>query len=471
MPSIRCPDVSDVPYPPPPLSDELSAQIIRDYCHNTSPAEFEEAGCAVCGLLTPLSCLQPLQSVHNQLCVLEVPGATHAERFRSSDPVTDVDGPVLSKTCNMICDTCHVCVWDNRIPKNALANSLWIGDVPEALSDLRFVERLLVARVQHNVCFVKVSSGQCKLISHVVTFQSPVPKIYNKLPPPCEDMDDVLAVLFTGPVRPIKEQYLCTPLLVHHKAVVRVLEWLRLNHVDYKNLEIDYLGLQRDYPEDVPCVSVQYQESLCNIQPESRSVHNNEEEEGTKEGECPFIVHGVTSVDVETKTTDQLKGIALKHFNSNGKVLAIDGSAKPESIYNNPQLYPQMFPWLFPYGFGGVGSVSKLSDDAHKRHLLLYHDKRFQTDVCFPLVSFSHRLIKQSGMAGFLLAEKSKFDDIAERLLSVDKEVLKNLSDRLTAGKSVKPVTDAEKLCYQIIKDLDQMSFCVDNSNSSKKGM
>ena len=130
------------------------------------------------------------------------------------------------------------CYPDGKIPKNALASGLWVGDVPSVLSELRFVERLLIAKVQHNVCFVKVASGQRKLVSHVIAFESPVRKVYNRLPPPREDLDDVLAILFTGPVRPMKEQYLCTPLLVRHNAVIRALEWLKLNHIDYRDLEM-----------------------------------------------------------------------------------------------------------------------------------------------------------------------------------------------------------------------------------------
>lgn len=148
--------------------------------------------------------------------------------------------------------------------------------------------------------------------------------------------------------------------------------------------------MKRDYPEDIPCVAVQYQETLCNKLPESISVHDQEEEEGTEEGQCPFVVHSVTSADLETKTTEQLKGIALRHFNSNGKILAVDSSSKTETIYRNPHLYPQMFPWLFPYGYGGVGTASNLSEDTQKRHLLMYHDKCFQTDPCFLLICFSH---------------------------------------------------------------------------------
>ena len=445
--------------------------MIRDFCRDTSPAKFEEASCAVCGLLCPLSSLKPLKSVENQLHVLEVCGVTRSEWFSTLDLIAEVSGPVLSKSCDQICDSCHSAVRDYKIPINALATGSWVGEVPAALSDLRFVERLLVAKVRHNVCFVKVASGQRKLISHVVAFESPVHKVYTKLPPPREDMDDVLAILFTGPVRPMKEQYLRTPLLVRHKAVVKALEWLKLNHQDYENLEIDYELLKRDYPEDVPCVSVQYQETLCNKRPESTSVHDQEEKDGTEEGQCPFVVHGVTSEHLETKTTKQLKAIALRHFNSNGKILAVDGSTKTESIYRNPRLYPQMFPWLFPYGYGGVGMVSNILEEAHKRRLLMYHDKCFQTDPCFPLVCFSHRLVKSSTSAGFLLAEKSKFEEIAQRLTSVNMDVLKTLSEQLAAGEKVRPETDAEKLCYQLVRDLDQINCRVDNSTTSKKTM
>ena len=237
--SVSSDDAVESDYPPSPPSDELEMCIIRDFCHDTSPTKFKEAGCAVCGLLTPLTMLKPLKTVENQLHVLEVCGVTHSERLTSSNPIVELSGPVLSKSCSRICDSCRSSVRDYKIPQNALATGLWVGDVPSVLSDLRFVERLLVAKVRHNVCFVKVASGQRKLMSHVVAFELPVHKIYTKLPPPREDMDDVLAILFTGPVRPMKEHYLRTPLLVRHKAIVKALEWLKLNHQDYQDLEID----------------------------------------------------------------------------------------------------------------------------------------------------------------------------------------------------------------------------------------
>jgi hypothetical protein len=82
----------------------------------------------------------------------------------------------------------------------------------------------------------------------------------------------------------------------------------------------------------------------------------------------------------DNQIVEALKGIALKHWNNNGGALAVSHGAHTCRYITIRVLYPQAFPWLFPYGLGGIGSTA-LSDKAHIRHLLMYHDKRFQHDV------------------------------------------------------------------------------------------
>jgi hypothetical protein len=36
------------------------------------------------------------------------------------------------------------------------------------------------------------------MVAHAITFESPIAKVYNILPPPISDLDEVLAVLFTA---------------------------------------------------------------------------------------------------------------------------------------------------------------------------------------------------------------------------------------------------------------------------------
>ncbi|KIJ45406.1 hypothetical protein M422DRAFT_80707, partial [Sphaerobolus stellatus SS14] len=118
---------------------------------------------------------------------------------------------------------------------------------------------------------------------------------------------------------------------------------------------------------------------------------------------------------------------AIKHMELGGKSLGIGTSDRLESIYNNPQLYTKAFPWLFPYGLGGLGNergFKKVPEKHRIRQLLMYHDKRFQRDGAFTLMAFSHMQIKTSTTGGFLLANRSTFDDIVDLITTLDKDIL-----------------------------------------------
>ena len=54
---------------------------------------------------------------------------------------------------------------------------------------------------------------------------------------PIDEMDEVLAFIYTGPCKPTKSDFERTPLLVRHKKVAAALEWLKLNNCDYFDLD------------------------------------------------------------------------------------------------------------------------------------------------------------------------------------------------------------------------------------------
>src|SRR6202044_2113789 len=345
----------DVKFTPAPPSAGLCQNIVSDFCADTSPDVFEEAGCAVCGKLTPICEMEELSEVEN-LSLLKVDGVTRKARSSSSDPIKELRGPILAPGCGKVCYVCVESLEKEKMPTLALANGLWVGEIPHVLQDLTYAEQLLIARVRHNRCIVKVSSGMYKMHANAISFSNPMPKIYNVLPPPVEEMDEVLAFIYTGPCKPTKADFKRTPLLVRHLKVSKALHWLKLNHVDYYDCEISARNLA-SYPEEGPPVVVDYHPSSENKNPESTSVHDMEEEDGTTEGSCPFIVHGLTGEEFSTKTMKTIKAIALQHLTSERKILAIGHAETPESIYSNPQLFPSMLPWLFPYGLGGIGQT------------------------------------------------------------------------------------------------------------------
>ena len=458
-------------FPPDPPSMRLQHTIVSDFCKETSPNKFIEAGCAVCGKLTLESQLKYFSDT--DLTPLIQEGVTQIERQSSDDPIVSSDAPVLIDGLDRICKSCYKSLSKGKRPVHSLANGLWLGEVPMELSDLSYTEQLLIARVRHNRCIVRVSSGMHKMRANAITFANPTPKIYNILPPPIEDLDEVLAFIYTGPCKPTRSDFERTPLLVRRNKVATALNWLKLNHCDYFDLEISEKNLAQ-YPEnDIPVV-VEYRKSFSNKNPESTAVHDMEEEEGTETGMCPFVVHGLTGEEYTTKSLKAIKAIALKHLKDNKNILAIGHSKDPQSIYSNPQLFPQMMPWLFPYGLGGIGNCliqGNISEIKHKRHLLMYYDKRFQKDPHFPLIAFNHEQIKQATTGGYLLAEKEKFDTISQRLMDVDVGVLNYIARKMEDGEKVIPETDEEKLCFQLIKDIDHVGSHVKGSLTNKKYM
>ena len=458
-----------IEFPPSPCSIDFEHTIIKDSCRRMDPVNFEEVGCAVCGELRRQDKASRLKSVKNFLNILEVAGVTRVERAANTMPIKEFKGPVLDYSCSLICDTCRADIHNGKVPRLALARGLWLGKVPPQLSCLTFVEKLLVAKVRHTCAFVKVASGMRKMKANIVAFESPVPKIYNILPPPRDDLDEMLAILFTGPCKPTKEDFSRTPFFVRRNAVINALEWLKLNHADYADIEISHSNAMQ-YDDDMPPVSVEYRRSETNKVPEGTSVFDNEEDDGTTEGDCAFTVHGLTGEVCNTMTPNALKALALRHLNSGGKVLAVGHSDRIESMWNNPQLYPQMFPWLFPYGVGGIGTTH-LSHKEHKRHLLMYHDKRFQTDVNFPFVAFSHEQMMANTTQSFLLVDQTRFGNISERLMNIDWATLNDITARLEVGDHINPQTDAEKQCFQLLHDLDAVSGKMHGSTTSKKYM
>ncbi|EEB94994.1 hypothetical protein MPER_06106 [Moniliophthora perniciosa FA553] len=163
-----------------------------------------------------------------------------------------------------------------------------------------------------------------------MAFEAPTPKVYALLPPPVSDIDDVLAILWTGPSKPTRQDWDRCPVLVRRNVVKKALEWLILNHPGYAGVQISEENLN-GYNEDAPPCSVEYYRSVSNKTPESGSLDDNEPEDGT-DGNCEFVVHGLTGEKLDTMTVKMMKAWAWQHLEDSGKVLAVGHKEHGESI-------------------------------------------------------------------------------------------------------------------------------------------
>ena len=377
----------NIKFPPLPPSKRLMHKIITGFCNDTHLSKFEEAGCAVCGQLLVMTKLIKLTDIKCSLDPLVRIGVTRLPRNSADDPIKEIEGPIIDVNCKRVCHECVSFLGKKVMPPMALANGLWVGNVPKELSDLTFVERLLVARVRSNRCIVHVLKGGWKMRANAIMFPTPLPKLCNILPPPIEELDEVIAFMFTGVAQPTAEDMKRTPMLARRRYISAALEWLKINHSDYADVQISQKNLNL-YPEEGPPVTIDYRSSVINKHKEATSVFDMEDEDGVREGKCPFVVHGITGENYSTLSKDATRALALQHLIKDQNILFVGHGAKPESMFNNSQLFPSMMPWLFPYGLGGIGNskiIGRMSSIAQKKYLLMYHDKRFQIDPGFPL--------------------------------------------------------------------------------------
>lgn len=107
-------------------------------------------------------------------------------------------------------------------------------------------------------------------------------------------------------------------MLVRRRKVTEALEWLKLNHIGYHTTEISCDNLAK-YPEEGPPVVVSYRHGDGEKDPEATAVNDNEVEDGTVEGPCPFAVHGLTGEELSTKSMRALIAIAMDHMAKNKK--------------------------------------------------------------------------------------------------------------------------------------------------------
>lgn len=459
-------------FPPRPLPLSAKMTIVRNWVMASRSAALMEGPCAVCARNVYLTNRVEVSLDDDCLDLLNIPEAEFCGSDLPTDRVLLPAAVNYSRNVAHICKQCRTSLKKNkRLPRLAMANGLWLGQVPLELADLTFVEKLLVARYRHNVCVVTVNCGARKMHANAVVFSQPVARFSAALPPTKAELGDILAVTFTGPCKPTENDFKRAPFFVRKDVVRRALLWLQQHHRDYADLEISEENLDT-YNGSEPPVAWCFQQTDGTVSATSTAVHDNEVEKGVEDGPCTVDVQGICADQVSDLSYDARIALALQHLSSGGRILGYGHASHPESIFHNPRMYPGMFPWLFPYGTGGFENEDirqPVPLKTHVRHLMNYHDHRFQVDEYFPFMVYNQNQIRASSHGGYVLIEQRNFSDVVDKIMNVDQVVLAELVRRGKKDGFVKPETDAERACFQIMSFIDHVGGHVPGSNTRKK--
>ena len=472
----------DTNFPPKPPDEELREDIINAWINRLDKSEVEERGCAVCGRLARKKTMTPLSEVSvGHLELLREPSntcepATRLERSTTTQPIKSETGPILDKRCDFVCADCHLDLQRGRTPKHALVNGLWLGEIPDALRGLSIYERLLISKVRANMWVVKIqASGRRQMKGHVICYPQPLTTLNRILPPPKEEIEKVLAFVFMGPSPPTDDVLKKTPVLFRLNKVKTALEWLVKNHCDYADVNISEENLASH--ESIP-VNVLYRttDGLTSKEPTSTAVYDNAEPDGEDTDDCPFTVSGVTDEIFEGNLEDTTAAkLAALHYLRTGQAILGIGNGDPVSLFQHPDKIAAIFPWLFPYGLGayksprGANPTKRLGFDTWARHMLMYHDKRFQMDESFIFLCFNFAQVRQSHTSARLCTRRRYFDGLSTTIHNLKAAVIQRMAARATEGHAHNPDDPDEVAVAKVLKLVQTSSERVYNSIGAKK--
>lgn len=473
VPDIQLCAFDSVKFPPAPLTLTQCAEIVNDWCDSVSGSALHESPCACCGSL----------SLESQLIILPSDSPLLAVLCRNNDsavgepslPLLCVAGkrhtPGSNRSMWAVCSECHACLARHVVPPLSLYNGRSLGSVPECLQTLTFMEKILVARYRHNRCIVRVDiHAPYKMRANAVVFSQPVSQVLSVLPMPKAELDEIVAVLFTGSVAPTVSDFKRTPVFVRPSYIWEALLWLKRNHSCYGDVLLSPENLHTYSDGEIP-VAFFHQHTSEGDPVNTLGVSDSTSPSGTDHDICPLSVHGVTEEDLVSMSFNEQALRALHHLRTGGSILTVGSASSPESIYDNPQLFPGLFPWLYPYGTGGPEEHRDIALPRVRyfRACLLYYDRRFQEDPYFPFIVLNQSQIRESTVGSYVLTERRNFDSVADKILAADPTALSDLITRSKRDGFVRAENAAEQQCFDILSYVDAVAGHVAGSNTQRK--
>ena len=199
----------------------MKERIIKDFRTATSSTALKTFTCACCARGLPLHERVRRQHADVNLDLLDGP-KTHwnDENFAPpptpfssgplKDKIVDAHGVQFQDDGSIILELCASCLRGlrrNSLPKHTLANKIYLGPIPEQLSDLTMVEESMITRAHAKSWIVKLQeqdsdstspTSQRALKGHTIIFPQQPDKLTSILLPPVGDTLTFICVIFVG---------------------------------------------------------------------------------------------------------------------------------------------------------------------------------------------------------------------------------------------------------------------------------
>src|SRR5271155_1848798 len=295
-----------------------------------------------------------------------------------------------------LCSSCHLSLADDKkTPRDSMANYRWIGDIPEELQDLTWVEESLISRAHLIGKIVRLQNRNVgsyfSIKGHTVLVPQDTRKLVDLLLPSPDSLLDSVRVVWVGKTEPNK-LHLRKHFTVRTEKIRKALDWLCRHHgsVDINEAEI------QQWPEVF--VAEKLMDSMGRVrhsrsEDASRSGHGVEDMDITSiEGDLPMSASALVDTNgvSDSPTVAKLQELARLKTSERVVVNVVNG-ANLLSDYEVDYYFTAAFPTIFPYGSGKHLDGRRRDQLSFSRwiQLLLRHSlRRFQRHNAFVALAF-----------------------------------------------------------------------------------
>ena len=383
----------------------------------------------------------------------------------------------------------------NKIPRFALANNLYRGDLPDNFSDLTWVEEKVCAKYCVTAHVTRLFHSNDPSQPHVFhgntcAHDMNIVSTASVLPRTPSDVNGFIGVVFLGP-RPVKSNDLGSIFRVRRKKIWAFLVWLVNHNKLYADIVLnkEFLAL---YPVDGPLpgmlervvhddeldVNKVFHEETAGFQShpatllhESNAMSSSVDENGV----VMIEKMGVSDPECNKFSGRSFIASAIRNLytssSQNKPDLVIHRGSQAINEYNNPDLIPGCFPMLFPFGIGGFEMKDRpvsLSFQQQAAYYLNLHDRSFRYHNTFIFVCLNIIQRRQAHLYTYFTVKKSYFSKVVHNLISVSPEILNSLATRLENECSLSNLSVEEKNATNLLKYVNTIAARIPGSHASK---
>ena len=371
----------------------------------------------------------------------------------------------------VLCEPCLGSLLPGRMPALAIANHLFLGDVPAELKDLTPVEESMIGLCRACAIIVQLKGGllgtfqdehstssaanlQRALRGHIIVHPQWPAVVSELLPPSIEDIVAPICVVYMGLNAPSTEwlRKKARPLLVQADKVWWTLIWLKAHNYLYQNITINHDVL--DEIKGLPSLPV-HVEFVDSNDGDDVLTSGYANQSGSMDTRCmnqtdndiPFESVLIGDVDLKA-SANELRAAATQHFECATKsFLEMPHDPAPENEFCNLSLFPKLYPTLFPYGLGGFEDQrckQPLSFKLQVKHFLNLADTHFQVHHLFTFLAFNIMQCRQVLWQSSAKVKKTNFQQTAEMFAGISPEDIESVTNRFVHGDNKTAYSDSE---------------------------